>query len=134
MEGLKIINVNFDTAPFVKELESKPQKIRSKLQSDASKITELILDSSEPYVPVDTGDLRASGYVHSDYHWRGDDGFLYLQMEYSAFDKGFDYAYVQHEGNDRISPKKYLYKGMSDASPFVEKIIEVDVRSALRSD
>lgn len=90
---------------------------------------QMILDASQPLVPVDTGALKASGKVSAD--------GLEAAVSYSGIaPDGFDYGIKQHEDGSLHHPNggqwKYLEQPMHTEAPAVATEMAAIIRKAMK--
>jgi hypothetical protein len=121
--------IRWDDTQFRKalaELGEKPHMIPAILYDAASKI---MADSARE-VPVETGTLRASGFVQKPV---SDGGGWSVTMGYGGLAKA--YALIQHEGDfshPRGGKRKYLYDPAMAASSWLGEWLAARLRSRFK--
>lgn len=118
------VTVEDNFTPFLNSFLSRIYVMRQTFVNIASYVE----NETRPLVPLREGDLESS------YKWsiRESTGFFELEMGYSVFDNGFDYAIIQHE-KDFDHPIRgeqfYLLKGFSQAEEGMFVALEEDFLS-----
>lgn len=118
------VSVEDDFTPFLNGLLSQIHVMRQTLIN----IAHLVENETQWRVPLKTSRLEHS------YRWNiiESTGFIEVEMGYSALDKGFDYAIIQHE-EDFSHPIRgeqfYLLKGFSQAEEGMFVALEEDFLS-----
>ena len=89
-----------------KDFQTKMANINMRVNSSAGYIARdaglHILNLAKPNVPIKTGALRTSGNLTT---LSGRPGFVEMQIEFSSYNRGFDYAEIQHENTKYRHPR-----------------------------
>lgn len=93
-----------------------------------------LLAESQARVPVDTGDLRASGATHD-----ADEGNLEAAVTYNAQNRGFNYGLAVHEGigmtiktvHNSRAQTKYLEGPATEMEAELLGVVAEQIRRAL---
>jgi hypothetical protein len=89
-----------------KDFQTKMMNINMRVNSSAGYIArdaaQNILSLARANAPRKTGALRTSGNITT---LGGRSGFVEMQIEFSSYNRGFDYAEIQHERSDYRHPR-----------------------------
>ena len=108
----------------LKELEAKISQIPNKTMKGIEKAMDIIYESSQPLVPVDTGRLKRSGKIT-----RLKDGY---QLKYRALNpkNKYNYAPIQHENmrfHHKVGQAKYLEQAVKMNMDRIKEVIVKEV-------
>ena len=108
----------------LKNLEAQINQIPNKTMQGIEKAMEIIYQSSQPLVPVDTGRLKRSGKITQIKN-----GY---QLKYKALNpkNGYDYAPIQHENlkfNHKVGQAKYLETAVAVNMDKIKQVIVKEV-------
>lgn len=135
MEGLKIIDIKIDASKFIKELKTKPSKVKKTVQEDSYERLEIVNEHTEAKVPYETGKLRASLMRANTVAVHGD--IVEQELQYSAFNErtGYDYAFIQETNpsyTHRVGGMRFMEKGINESRPYILKSLEGSVQRAFK--
>lgn len=116
MGGIKVTGL--------KNLEAKINQLPQRTMKGIEKAMEIIYQSSQPLVPVDTGRLKRSGKITQI-----DNGY---QLKYKAVNpkNGYDYAPIQHENTKfkhKVGQAKYLEQPVATNMSKIKEVIAKEV-------
>ena len=119
---------------FLNDLTKSKEQIKKNVASDSFEILEIVNKHTEPLVPLETRELRAS-VLKNPKPMLVEGDYMSQEITYSAKNKrtGFDYALIQHENfeyHHRFGQWLYLTDGIIESEDEVYRLIERDVESA----
>lgn len=120
---------------FLNDLTKTKEQIKKNVASDSFEILEIVNKHTEPLVPLETGELRAS-ILKNPKGMLVEGDYMSQEITYSAKNKrtGFDYALIQHENYEyrhTVGQWLYLTDGIIASEGEVYRLIEKDIDSAM---
>lgn len=114
------------------------ENLRVTFDEEAHEITEVIRTASEPYVPYRTGDLELSSNRNMIAYG---EGYIEQDVEWAAYNDGFNYALVQETEPFRHTIKpdpgvktvaEYAHRGITESSEEVKRLLIEILNESLR--